>query len=132
MQEKVEKPRLLYALNRGFFRFKNREREEMKMKKRLLTFIVCFLLISTSIVAYAACVTHIVTNYEQDWEFVSVVNVRSGDSHRYAKVVSSDGTVLQWGMCQDTIYTDRQGQRCINCHNYAIYRTVERTVHNPQ
>lgn len=102
------------------------------MRKRLLIFLSCLMLASTSLVAYAACVTHVVPSGDQGLEFISVVNARSGGTHPYAKVVTQDGTVLQWGTCQDTIFTDRYGKRCLNCHEYVEYTTKERTEHNPQ
>lgn len=102
------------------------------MKKRFYSVVVSMLIASSSMVAVAACPPHVVTNKESDWHFVSVAGVRAGDSHRYAKVIAEDGTVLEYGICKDTIYTDRQAQSCTICHTNVLFRTVERTVHDPQ
>ena len=104
------------------------------MKKRIALLLSCVVLASTSLSVYAASHTHVLPSNpgERDWEFIRVVNARSGGTHSYPKVIDDLGNVLEWGRCEDIIYTEEYGLRCITCNEYGCYKTGERTSHNAQ
>ena len=100
-----------------------------RYRKLILCCAVAMLLLGTSITAYAACVTHVVSD-SNNWVYLADVNSYPGTTHPYPSVIDINGNVLEYGTCQTYIVVKQYGLKCINCGEVVQTKNVIEEIHS--